>query len=118
VRDDKLYLAHISQALARIERYIAGGRDEFMASTLIQDAVLHNLDVLGRSVSEISIARKNAYQHVPWADFESFQRELQSSYLTLEVSKVWGSVLTFIPSLRPAIVSMLGEQTPHDETAK
>jgi uncharacterized protein with HEPN domain len=118
MRDDRLYLIRASEAIERIESYTSGGRDMFMASTLIQDAVFYNLDVLSRSVSNISTVRKNAYHHVPWADFDGFQREVLSSYLTLEVSKVWGSVLTFIPSLRPAIVSMLDEQAPHDETAR
>jgi len=49
VKDDRLYLIHIGECLARIESYITGGKDAFFASTLIQDAVLRNLQTLAES---------------------------------------------------------------------
>jgi uncharacterized protein with HEPN domain len=54
VKDDKLYLIHIDECVRRIESYTAGGRDEFLTSTLVQDAVLQNLQTLGESVQRIS----------------------------------------------------------------
>jgi uncharacterized protein with HEPN domain len=50
VKDDKLYLIHIAECLERIASYIGtGGKTEFMASSLIQDAVLRNLQTLAES---------------------------------------------------------------------
>ncbi len=37
MKDDKLYLIHISECIARIETYLSGGRETFMDSTLVQD---------------------------------------------------------------------------------
>ena len=41
--DDETYLLHITEAIARIESYTVGGREVFLSSTLIQDAVVRNL---------------------------------------------------------------------------
>jgi uncharacterized protein with HEPN domain len=42
MKDDRLYLIHISECISRIEGYVLGGKNEFLASLLIQDAVLRN----------------------------------------------------------------------------
>ena len=39
MKDDRLYLIHISECITRIEEYVADGRETFMKSKLIQDAV-------------------------------------------------------------------------------
>ena len=46
---DRLYLIHIGECIDRIEKYTAGGRDDYMNSTLIQDGVLRNLQTLAES---------------------------------------------------------------------
>ena len=47
MKDDKLYLIHIAEGIARIEKYTQGGPAAFIDSTLIQDAVLWNLQTIG-----------------------------------------------------------------------
>ena len=39
MKDDRLYLLHISESLERIEEYVAGGRGAFLADRKTQDAV-------------------------------------------------------------------------------
>ena len=41
-----VYLRHIQGCIQRIHEQTSGGRDDFMSSTLIQDATLRNLQVL------------------------------------------------------------------------
>jgi uncharacterized protein with HEPN domain len=43
VRDDRLYLIHITECIERIERYTAAGQPAFLSDTMTQDAVLRNL---------------------------------------------------------------------------
>ena len=54
MKDDRLYLIHIGECISQIEQYTAGGRDEFLDSKLIQDAVLRNLQTLSESTQRIS----------------------------------------------------------------
>ncbi len=44
MKDEKLYLIHITECLERIASYVGGmDRGAFLASSLVQDAVVRNL---------------------------------------------------------------------------
>lgn len=49
MKDDRLYLIHIGECIARIERYTVDGRNTFFNDTKGQDAVLRNLQTVIKS---------------------------------------------------------------------
>lgn len=50
MKDDRLYLIHISECIERIESYAKGiNKQEFIDSTLLQDAIIRNLQILSES---------------------------------------------------------------------
>ena len=66
MKDDRLYLIHISEYIERIEDYIGeGNKAEFLASSLVQDAVLRNLQTLAESTQRLSDTLKEAHPNVP-----------------------------------------------------
>ena len=47
MKDDNLYLIHISESIEKIDSYTTGlDIDSFMERDIVQDAVLRNLQVL------------------------------------------------------------------------
>jgi uncharacterized protein with HEPN domain len=55
------YLGHIVDAAKRIGTYTAGmTREQFLASTLVQDAVIRNLEVIGEAARNIELATRNS----------------------------------------------------------
>lgn len=51
------YLSHIVDAAQRIGAYTAGmAREQFLASSLVQDAVIRNLEVIGEAAWNIEVA--------------------------------------------------------------
>ena len=49
------YLGHIVQPVERIQRYVGGiSENEFLNNTLIQDAVIRNLEIIGEASKNIS----------------------------------------------------------------
>lgn len=52
--DDKVYLAHILECIARVQRYTGGDRQRFLADTQVQDAVIHNLQTLAESTQRVA----------------------------------------------------------------
>ena len=44
--DDRLFLVHVRDCVSRVEEYVREGRDAFLSSALVQDAVLRNLQIL------------------------------------------------------------------------
>ncbi len=43
-KDPRVYLAHISECLGKIEQFTAGGKGRFLQDALVQDAVLRNFE--------------------------------------------------------------------------
>ncbi len=47
MKDDSLYLSNIKECIDRIESYTRDGKEEFMQSQMIQDAVIRNFEIIG-----------------------------------------------------------------------
>ncbi len=63
------YLAHIKEAIDRIQRYLEGKTEQdFFLDSLVQDAVIRNLEIIGEAVSKLGPELKLQYRHVPWEE--------------------------------------------------
>ena len=110
MKDDKLYLIHISECIERVEKYTEGGKNGFLASTLIQDAVMRNLQTMAESTQRLSDVTKEAHPEVDWYKISGFRNVLVHGYLGVDLDRVWIIVERDLPRLRRAITSMLIEQ--------
>ncbi len=81
MKDDVAYLRHISEYIRRIEEDVAEGRDRFMESHMLQDAVLRNLQVLTESAQRLSNALKATHSEIEWNVIASFRNVLVHDYL-------------------------------------
>lgn len=62
---DDVLPQHVAACIARIHRHTGGSRDRFMASELVQDAVVRNLQVLAESTTRLSEPIKAREPTVP-----------------------------------------------------
>ena len=76
MKSDKFYLIYILECVERIKEFTQDGKDAFMASHLIQDAVLRNLHTLTESTMRISEGLRNSYPHVEWQEIRSEERRV------------------------------------------
>lgn len=109
MKDDRLYLIHIDECIARIEKYTAGGKDDYMNSTLIQDAVVRNLQTLAESSQRVSDSLKAAHADMPWRDIAGFRNVLVHNYLGVDLDYVWRVVEDNLPPLKQRVQTMLHE---------
>ena len=109
MKDDRLYLIHIGECIDRIEKYTAGGKDDYMNSTLIQDGVIRNLQTLAESSQRVSDSLKAAHADVPWRVISGFRNVLVHQYLGVDVDYVWRVVADDLPPLKQRIQAMLRE---------
>jgi uncharacterized protein with HEPN domain len=110
MKDDKLYLIHIRECIERVESYVGpGGETAFMASTLIQDAVLRNLQIMAESTQRLSDALKSAHPEIDWRQISGFRNVLAHDYLSVEPNRVWLAVEQDLPSLKRSVAAMLEE---------
>ncbi|MBA7616396.1 hypothetical protein ES703_23692 [subsurface metagenome] len=108
MKDDRLYLIHISECIERIESYISGkDKGQFLDSTLIQDAVVRNLQVLAESTQRLSDATKESAGEVDWFKIAGFRNVLVHDYLGIDIERVWNILEKDLPLLKKAIQRML-----------
>jgi uncharacterized protein with HEPN domain len=60
------YLCHMRDALNAVREYTAGGREAFLASPMMQDAVLRNVEVLREAVKGLDDSSRSRAPDVPW----------------------------------------------------
>jgi len=66
LKDDRLYLHHMLERCHRIARFIAPGRDAFMASEELQDAVIRNVEVIGEAAKPVSSEVRGRLSLLDW----------------------------------------------------
>jgi uncharacterized protein with HEPN domain len=97
------YLSHILKAIERIERHtsdvdVVG----FLASELIQDAVIRNLEVIGEAANNIQIvdpAFAKAHDEIPWQVMYAMRNRLSHGYDKIDFDMVWKTVCNDLPEL-------------------
>jgi uncharacterized protein with HEPN domain len=108
VKDDRLYLIHINECIQRIEKYVGeGGRDAFMASDLLQDAIIRNLQTLAESATRVSDGLQEKHPEVDWLKIRGFRNVLVHDYLGVDLDRVWNILENDLPKLKAAIEKML-----------
>ena len=109
MNDDTLYLIHIGECIARIERYVVDGREAFIGSTLIQDAVLRNLQTIGQSVGRLSGALRNTHPEINWRSIIGLRNVLVHDYLGINLERIWEIIEHDLPDLKHTVETLLQE---------
>jgi uncharacterized protein with HEPN domain len=66
MKDPRLYLIHILESGEKITAYTADGEAEFMKSTLIQDAVIRNFEIIGEATKRLDQNIRDKYPSIEW----------------------------------------------------
>jgi len=113
-KDDTVYLHHILECIRRIEEDIAEGRERFLASHTLQDAVLRNLQVMAESTQRLSETVKATQPDIEWQKIAAFRNILVHDYLGIDLETVWDITQRDIPELKQAVEAMLGTSQGED----
>ena len=66
MKDDRIYLLHIRDAIQHILDYTAAGKDGFLSDRKTQDAVVRNLEIIGEATKRVSPSLKGAHPDISW----------------------------------------------------
>jgi uncharacterized protein with HEPN domain len=97
------YLGHILQAIERIQTYCEGLDDaSFFESTLIQDAVVRNFEIIGEASRNIErVAPHFVVEHpeLPLSFAYDMRNLLAHGYHKVDLVVVWKTIQTDLPNL-------------------
>lgn len=107
MKDEKLYLIHISECIERIESYVAQmDAQGFANSTMVQDAVLRNLQTMAESTQRLSDKAKESQPQIDWYKIAGFRNILVHDYLGIDTETVWNIIKKELPALKEAVGAM------------
>jgi uncharacterized protein with HEPN domain len=108
LRDDIIYLQHISESIDLIQQYLAGAdgdpnRDLFYKDRRTQDAVLRRLETLADAASHLSEVVKVRHAEIPWRQISDFRNVLAHGYTDIRLERVWEAITEDLPSLKGVV---------------
>lgn len=106
MKDDRIYLLHILECISRIEEDTAGGRETFMSSRTLQDAVLRNLQTLAESAQRLSRDIKARHPQIEWHRIGAFRNVLVHDYLGIDIERIWEITQRDVRDLKTAVQNM------------
>jgi uncharacterized protein with HEPN domain len=115
VKDDRLYLHHMLERCRRITGFIAPGRDGFLASEVLQDAVIRNVEVIGEAAKRVSGDARRHLAQLDWKAICGMRDVLIHDYIGVDLDEVWNVASSRIPELQRALEQFLGAD-PTDVT--
>ncbi|MFN0315903.1 MAG: DUF86 domain-containing protein [Burkholderiales bacterium] len=105
------YAGHMIDAARRIVTYTAGlTRDEFLAASLIQDAVIRNFEIIGeaaRNIELIDPGFPNQHPHIEWSAAQGMRHRLAHGYFKVNLDVVWIAIERDIPELLRKLEALL-----------
>ena len=66
MKDDKLYLIHIWECIQRIEFYAGDDKASFIASTIMQDSIIRDFEIIGEATKHHSLELKQSHPENQW----------------------------------------------------
>lgn len=107
MRSERERLLDILEAIERIEKYAAKGKDAFEADELIQNWMVNHISVIGEACRSLPAEFQARYANVPWADIIGMRNILAHHYFGIDEDAVWSVVEKDIPELKFNIEAIL-----------
>lgn len=99
-------LRHILEAIERIERYASSDGAE---RELVDNWMVHHLQVIGEAVRALTPEFQSRHTSVPWRQIAAMRHILVHQYFDVDHDIVWRVVREEIPVLKREVTTILRE---------
>ena len=111
-RDYRLFLEDILELSEKILSYVKDiTQDDFNKSSLVRDAVIRNLEIIGEAAKHIPKEVRDGNREVEWRKISGFRDIAIHEYFGIDVEIVWDIVSNEIPPLIGRIKKVLSSNS-------
>lgn len=107
MRDSKLYLKDILNAMDSIELFVKGmDFEKFKEDDKTASAVIRKFEIIGEASKNVPDDLKNEYPHIPWREMAGMRDKLIHFYFGIKHELVWHTIKDVIPEIRPSLTEI------------
>jgi uncharacterized protein with HEPN domain len=111
MKPDAIYLSHMRDAIAKIERYLADvDYETFTGNDMMIDAVIRELEIIGEAARNLSVSFVEEHPDIPWSRIKRMRNILIHEYFGVSLKVVWDTTHSNLPQLKTFIQNILAEE--------
>lgn len=116
--DDRAFIEDMLARLELVAEFTKDGREAFMNSRLVQEAVIRSLEIIGEASRNISEALRDEHSEVPWRQIAAFRNFVIHVYWDIKLERIWEIIENDLPALKPQLEAILASlpAAPNDES--
>lgn len=101
MKNNRLYIEHMLEAIELVEQYSAGlDFKKFSKNVEKQDSIVRRLQIIGEASNRVSQEIKDRLPQVPWKKMLGMRNIIVHDYMYVDLEKVWNVVEKDLPELK------------------
>ena len=103
-------LGDVLDAIQRVESYVRGVKKQaFLENLMMQDAVMHQIGIIGEASNDISDEFQEKHLNLPWMQMRAIRNKIVHDYRGINLQIIWETVQNDLPALKEQVRKILGE---------
>ncbi len=116
MQHEELYLQDIVESVGAVEKFLQNiEKDEFLASDLLQSAVIHKFMIIGEAAARLTDELKARYPNTPWKKIVGLRNITAHAYFSIDWEAIWETVTNHLEPLREEVNKILQNEFPDFE---
>jgi uncharacterized protein with HEPN domain len=104
MRDYKLYVKDILDAMEAIETFVEGMElEQFMSDDMVSSAVIRKFEIIGEASKHVPDSIRERYPTIPWKEMSGMRDKLIHFYMGVKYELVWHTIKDVIPQIKPTL---------------
>jgi uncharacterized protein with HEPN domain len=106
-KNNIVFIKHILDSIDAIQDFSKNlSRKQLGTSRLKQSAIVHEIEVIGEAVKNISKDLKHHYPKIPWQDIAGTRDKIMHHYFGVDLDIIWNIIKIDLPNLKRNITKI------------